>query len=85
MTIPYNEAGKAAFDVFRRIAERLYTTARAAVDDYTAENFPHSTQHSERHADGQYKRTIRTSEGKTVTVCYDYRKRPSQRETEKKH
>ena len=72
-TIPYNPAGQAAFDVFRRIAERLYAGAQAAVDAYIAANYPHSTALGERHADGQYQRTVTTSAGETRTIRYDYR------------
>ena len=62
MTIPYNAAGQQAFDVFYKVAARLYSAAQEAVDAYIAENCPDSRTTGERHADGRYQRTVRTSE-----------------------
>ena len=42
MTIPYNAAGQQAFDVFYKVAARLYSAAQEAVDAYIAENCPDS-------------------------------------------
>lgn len=42
MTIPYNEAGQQAFDVFYRIAEKLFAAAQAATGEYIMQNYPQS-------------------------------------------
>ncbi len=73
MTIPYNEAGKRAFDVFCRIAEKLYANAQAATSEYIAQHLPACQAVAECHADGKYRRTVRTAEGGMCTVSYDYR------------
>ena len=73
MTIPYNTAGQHAFDVFYRVAARLYAAAQEAVDTYIAENCPDSRTTGERHADGRYQRTVRTADGQSGTISYDYR------------
>lgn len=73
MRIPYNTAGQQAFDVFRRVAEKLYTAAQDAVDEWMAQNCPDAETLGERHEDGKYKRTVRTGDGADWTVCYDYR------------
>ncbi len=73
MTIPYNEAGQRAFDVFYRIAEKLYANAQAATSEYIAQHFPACQTVAETHADGKYRRTVQTAVGRTHTVSYDYR------------
>ncbi len=73
MTIPYNAAGQQAFDVFYKVAARLYSAAQEAVDAYIAENCPDSRTTGERHADGRYQRTVRTADGQNRTISYDYR------------
>lgn len=80
MTIPYNEAGQRAFEVFTRIAARLYADARAAVDAFTAENCPESLTLGEKHADGKYQRTVRTGDGINHMISYDYEERRVQME-----
>lgn len=79
MTIPYNEAGQRAFDIFTRIATRLYEEAKAAVDAFTAENCPKSLTLGERHADGKYQRQIRIG-AENHTISYDYAERRIQME-----
>ncbi len=79
MTIPYNEAGQQAFEVFRRIAARLYEEAQAAVDAFTAENCPKGKTIGERHADGRYQRLIRIGT-QNHTISYDYAERRVQME-----
>lgn len=66
MTIPYNAAGQQAFDVFYKVAARLYSAAQEAVDAYIAENCPDSrtTGNATQTADtsGRYGRqTVRTA------------------------
>lgn len=73
MTIPYNKAGQVAFDVFYRIAEKLYAGAQAATSEYIAQHFPESRTLEESHADGKYRRVIRTEGGEDMAVSYDYR------------
>ncbi len=73
MTIPYNEAGQKAFDVFCRIAEKLYANAQAATSEYIAQHLPVCQTVAECHEDGKYRRTVQTAEGMTHTVSYDYR------------
>lgn len=73
MTIPYNAAGQQAFDVFYRVAARLYSAAQEAVDAYIAENCPDSRTTGECHTDGKYQRTVRTADGQNRTISYDYR------------
>lgn len=73
MRIPYNTAGQQAFDVFRRVAEKLYTAAQDAVDEWMAQNCPDGEILGERHLNGQYQRTVRTADGEDRTICYDYR------------
>ena len=75
MEIPYNAAGKQAFEVFRKVAEKLYKAARDAVDEWMVQNCPDGEILGERHADGKYQRMIRTSDGLGHTICYDYRKK----------
>ena len=72
MTIPYNEAGQRAFDIFYRIAARLYAEAQAAVDIFTAETCPESRTLGEEHGNGKYQRRIRTRNGEKHTISYDY-------------
>lgn len=73
MTIPYNAAGQQAFEVFRRVAEKLYAAAVDAADEWMAQNCPDGETVSERHEDGQYRRTVRTADGTEATIRYDYR------------
>lgn len=73
MTIPYNAAGQQAFDIFYKVAKRLYETAQDAVDEYIAQNFPDGRTTMERHADGRYQREVETADGRTRTISYDYR------------
>lgn len=75
MKIPYSDAGQQAFDVFRKVAEKLYAAAQDAADEWMALNCPDGEILAERHKDGQYRRTVRTAEGAERTVCYDYRKK----------
>ena len=73
MTIPYKEAAQSADDVFNRVAEKLYASAQAATSEYIAQHLPACETVAETHADGKYRRTVRTAAGKTHTVSYDYR------------
>ena len=75
MTIPMNAAGQAAFDVFYKIAKRVYARAQEAVDAYTAENCPGCITKAERHEDGRYKRDIQTPDGRVRTISYNYETR----------
>ena len=61
MVIPYNEAGKRAFEVFRQVAEKLYAAAQEAVDEWMIQNCPDGKILGTRHADGKYQRDIRTT------------------------
>lgn len=70
--IPYNEAGQQAFDVFFRVAAKLYADAQTAVNEYIAQSIQTCKTVSERHEDGQYRRTVQTADGRTQTVSYDY-------------
>lgn len=73
MKIPYNPAGLQAFDAFRKVAERLYKAAQDAADEWMAQNCPDAQIIGERHRDGKYQREVRTADGKTRTISYDYR------------
>lgn len=73
MRIPYNTAGQQAFDVFRKVAEKLYTAAQEAVDEWMAQNCPAGEIIREQHADGQYQRTVRKPDGEEKIIRYDYR------------
>lgn len=72
MTIPMNAAGQAAFDVFYKIAKRVYERAQEAVDAYAAENCPDYITTAERHENGRYMRVIQTADGESRTISYDY-------------
>ena len=72
MTIPYNAAGQQAFETFRRIAEKLFRAAQDSVDEWMMQNCPDGEILEEKHADGQYQRTIRTAGGQAQTIRYDY-------------
>ena len=71
--IPYNTAGQQAFDVFCRVAEKLYKAAQESVDEWIAQNCPDSEIIGERHEDGKYQRTVRTADGADQTISYNYR------------
>ncbi len=72
MTIPYNAAGQAAFDVFYKVAAKLYAAAQETTNEYIAQHYPGSRTLAESHADGRYRRVIQFT-GETRTVSYDYR------------
>ena len=71
MTIPYNEAGQRAFEVFCKIAKRLYAEAQAAVDDFARTNCPGSRTLWERHENGQYQRAVAFADKNSI-IRYDY-------------
>lgn len=73
MTIPYNTAGQAAFDVFYKVAAKLYAAAQETTNEYIAQNYPGSRTMGESHADGRYRRVIQFGAGESRTVSYDYR------------
>lgn len=73
MMIPMNAAGQQAFDIFYRVAKRLYEAAQDAVDEYIAENFRGAQTTGETHADGRYQRQVLTAQGESRTISYDYR------------
>lgn len=80
--IPYNEAGKRAFDVFYKVATKLYTAAQEATDEYIAKEYPESRIIDEKYAKGKYKKIIATPEGNRQ-ICYNFetkeiRQSPSQ-------
>lgn len=72
MNIPYNAAGQQAFEVFRRVAEKLYAAAQDAVDKWVAQNCPQVETIGERHSEGRYQRLVRTADGLDQTISYDY-------------
>jgi len=73
VTIPYNAAGQAAFDVFCKVAAKLYAGAQAATSEYIDQHYPESRTLKESHADGKYHRVICVKDGESRTVSYDYR------------
>ncbi len=73
MTIPYNESGQRAFEVFYKVAAKLYAGAQAATNEYIKQYYPQSCTLAEHHADGKYHRTIQTQDGESRTISYDYR------------
>jgi len=52
MTIPYNESGQRAFEVFYKVAAKLYAGAQAATNEYINQYYPQSCTLAEHHADG---------------------------------
>ena len=71
--IPYNEAGKRSFEVFYRVAEKLYKAAQAAVDEWMAQNFPEAEIIRECYSDGRHQRLVRTADSVEWMISYDYR------------
>ncbi len=69
--IPYNAAGQRAFDVFYKVAAKLYMAAQDATSEYVAREYPESETIAEKYAKGKYKRTIATPEGNKL-ICYDF-------------
>jgi len=71
--IPYNEAGKHAFDIMWGIAERIWETARTTTADYISEAMPDALTLDERSEGGTYYRTLSGPDGKQAVISYDYR------------
>ena len=74
--IPYgSKAGQEAFNIFRKIAQRLCREATEATDAYIAATYPDGETVGAEHADGLYQRTVRTAAGESRTILYDYQSR----------
>ena len=71
--IPYNDAGQRAFEVIKKIAERICETGQKAMDDFIGENFPGAKTISERCDSGKYLRTVKTTDKRRLVIAYDYR------------
>ena len=71
--IPYNEAGKMSFEVFYRVAEKLYKAAQDTVNEWMAQNCPEAEIIREYYSDGKHQRLVRTADGLEQTISYDYR------------
>lgn len=76
IVIPYgSKAGQEAFDIFRKIAQRLCREAKDATDAFIAATYPDGETVKAEHADGVYRRTVRTAAGESRTILYDYQSR----------
>ena len=73
IVIPYgSKAGQEAFNIFRKIAQRLCREATEATDAYIAATYPDGETVGAEHADGLYQRTVRTAAGESRTILYNY-------------
>ncbi len=70
--IPYNEAGKKAYDVFYKLAEKLLIKAREATNDYIGELKGAEIIEENSMVEGKYVVVVQHSEGKKH-IEYDYR------------
>ena len=76
IVIPYgSKAGQEAFDIFRRIAQRLCREAKDATDAFIAATYPEAETVKAEHAGGMYRRTVRTADGERRVIVYDYQSR----------
>ena len=82
MTVPYNEAGKQAFEVFSSIARKMHDRAVATVEAYVSDRMPEGriigAEYIHSYYDdsgefvcGKYRATVSTG-NRTVKVTYDY-------------
>ena len=70
--IPYNAAGRLAFDVFHRLAVKLCEAADEATRDFTLANFPTAQTIRKDYVSRQYRRIIEMG-GETYAVIYDFK------------
>lgn len=70
--IPYNTAGRLAFDAFRSVAEKMAATGNEATSDFVYLNFPDSKTVGKEYSDGKYSRIIQLQNGTYIAIVYDY-------------
>ena len=76
IVIPYeSKAGQEAFAIFCKIAQRLYRNATTAADAFIAAEYPGAETVKAEHAEGTYRRTVRTADGERRIIVYDYQSR----------
>lgn len=70
--IPYNTAGRLAFDAFRSVAEKMAAVGNEATSDFMHLNFPDSKTVAKEYSDGKYRRIIQLQNGTHIAIVYDY-------------
>jgi hypothetical protein len=74
-TIPETPAGQRAFEIMRKVAERMWHTAQDITAEFARETIPQAETIREHIVTDRYIRTMRDIDGKIVKIAYDYRER----------